>query len=755
MKNLFMVLALLSIAAVWLSVVSLCREENPNWQAHAGLVAPYTDAEQVSVSASSGGTASVVLDNNIQTFWQSDAPYPTGYIRRADQNILLDQADMGNCIASSRENLSILTDGNLDSSIKILSENGAATVTAHFAQATPLYALSIKAATEQSLSIQAIDKNGKTFFIANYEAGDSYQLRRYVPQTALNNIVRLEISTTQSYTLFEIAALAAPPLEYITIKLPQAQTIGWVDSRHYTADQCAMYGEIQLSNDGKQFKTVARLNPNAIPLVPNWISPPQTAQYIRIAQAVNNKDWAKVSIWEIDAYNEQGPYGNAPAAQAQQYPLNDILGINGIWGWGNKQGSVGLGDNKGAKLYAKVASHARNYHEMDWDISDPDHIPNYAAMTRGQGTETQPWLDWNAEYGEWKKAGLRLDISVKFERNEIHKPINWDNPQKAAYQYGYAMARHFGPTYGNGLAETIEVGNEPWDYTPQFYRTILKGMASGIKAADPALTVLPCALQAGYAQAEQSDFKNYAGLRLTADEAPYIDAYNCHHYSYLTDSLGEQRGIYPEHPQSSMRYVLNDLRFCRQNMPDKKIFVTEWGWDSEGAGENCTHSQCVSELAQAIYGIRGALWFTRLGIDRLMWYFYANGTGGSIIYNRSGLTGSVETNFAPKRAFRAFEALRHLVGEQYFLSVLREDAAVYAYVFGNKQGKATHLVVWRPVAADDTQSKNIALSLPYRATQAWRIDGSSSEGEAIDLPKQNASNITLSVSAIPMVVLLE
>lgn len=753
MKHLFLSVLLLSATTLIFFIFCAPNKSDEHWQADAGLILPFTDMAGVTATASSGGAASVVLDNDVQTFWQSDAPYPTGYLRRADQNILLDLAKKSTCSATTTDNTVLLTDGNLDNQISIQPQDSRASVSLQLPTAQSLYAISIKAHSDKPLQITAIDKAQKTHLIGTYNPNDSYQLRRYTPQLAAN-MVRIEIVCNATFAMFEIAALAAPPVEYVTIKLPQAQSIGWIDSRHYTADNNAISANIQLSTDGIHFDTVAPLQPNAIPLIPVWIDPPQTAKYIRIAQAVADKDWAKVSVWETDAYDAYGPFGAMPAAQAQTHTVADLIGINGIWGWGNKKGSVGLDDRKGAKLYARIATHARNYHEMDWDVTDPDHIPDYEAMARGQGTEAQPWLNWDTEYELWRKAGLRIELSVKFERNTLHSPAKWNDPYRAAYNYGYAIAQHFGPTQGNGMVEAIEVGNEPWDYTPTFYRAVLKGMASGIKKADPQLTVLPCALQAGNAQAEQTDLKNYAGLRLTAAEAPFIDAWNCHYYSHLTDQNGEQRGVYPEHPQSSLHGVLNDLRFCRQNMPNKQFYVTEWGWDSEGAGENCIHSQCVSESAQAIYGIRGALWLMRLGVDRLTWYFYANGTGGSIIYNQSGLTGSVETNFAPKRSFRAFEALRYLVGDKRFLSVLQENTDVHAYLLGDEKGKPTHLIIWRPVAVEDTRIVPLNLPFAYRPNQAWLIDGDNNNGTSTNAPNYQNGRLQVSASAVPMVISL-
>jgi hypothetical protein len=41
-----------------------------------------------------------------------------------------------------------------------------------------------------------------------------------------------------------------------------------------------------------------------------------------------------------------------------------MLGVNGIWGWGMK-------DQSYASNYSQVASIARNYQSMSWDVKLP------------------------------------------------------------------------------------------------------------------------------------------------------------------------------------------------------------------------------------------------------------------------------------------------------------------------------------------------------------------------------------------------
>lgn len=61
------------------------------------------------------------------------------------------------------------------------------------------------------------------------------------------------------------------------------------------------------------------------------------------------------------------------------------------------------------------------------------------------------------------------------------------------------------------------------------------------------------------------------------------------------------------------------------NMPGVPIWVTEWGWDAARPGETCGKStECVSQLAQAAYGVRGLSLLARKGVAASHWFFYAS-----------------------------------------------------------------------------------------------------------------------------------
>lgn len=396
------------------------------------------------------------------------------------------------------------------------------------------------------------------------------------------------------------------------------------------------------------------------------------------------------------SYHIDYPTSRSPNTLAQTF------GINAIWGWGYSQGNSDTA--KGARFFCSLTPNIRSYHEWNWDVSTPNNAPNYQAMAQGKGTEAQNWLNWDTEYGLWKKAGAKIQVSIKFDKQT--QPLSmWDNPYQNAYNYGYAFAKHFGAMQGNGLVDAVEVGNEPWNYPSDFYKNILNGMVNGIYDADSNLHILPCALQSANADAENSDSKNYAPARLPEQIMPKLYGFNGHYYSHINNTKEQQIALPPENPNSSFRNILADLHFRDTYLQKKAFYVTEFGWDSSSKNENCTHPQCVTEQQQAAYALRALLLLMRLGVDRAYWYFYANTTDSSMLYARSGLTETVKNNFRPKNSFFALQQLIKIMGNTYFIDTIQENEQAYIYAFGNANKQLTHWVMWQP------QNRNTYISL--------------------------------------------
>jgi hypothetical protein len=146
---------------------------------------------------------------------------------------------------------------------------------------------------------------------------------------------------------------------------------------------------------------------------------------------------------------------------------------------------------------------------------------------------------------------------------------------------------------------------------------------------------------------------------------------------------------------------------------------------------------------------------SRLGVDDMTWFFYANGNNSSSLYTRSGLTGSSATSFLEKKSFIAFEALLHHIGDDYFLDTLVENDDYWVYLFGDSTGTPTYLVGWRPVDESDGNISSISIPIAYAPDSAWTISGLSGSGTDAPLPTYSGGNMTLSLSGVPLVVKLQ
>ncbi len=719
-----------------------------NWDPDAGVVPALTENAQVKVS-SNAKDAAKVLDKNKNTLWQSSASFPNGFMTRSDLNLLLGQvASKGSSPVSQAANA---TDGNVETDAKVSLQGKEARVEFPLTKKSSLRSISLRLSHyQQAIQIFAVLADGSAKYLRNYEVLDYNKLRRLPIAAAEVQAIRLVSKT--DFVVREIAAMASAPTEFVELDLGRTQEIGMIETRHWAGSGTATATRLLLSEDGKRWTKVADLNPEEVHAVQTLLMPAKQGRFIRLEHELVAKDWNKVTVFEINAYDAYGPYGKMPAAKQNPTNFRDLLGVNGIWGWGHNKYSKQLKPGEGPDLYRRVASHARNYHFMTWDVKDPDHKPDFEAMAAGKGSEVFEWLDWDREYSEWKASGLKVQTTVKF--GEIEAKL-WDDPYQAGYNYGYAFAKHFGPTTGNGLVDAMEIGNEPWYCDAEFYRQVFHGMAKGAKAADANIFVLPCALQAGFPSNEVDGlFRNYMGARLPAETAPYIDGINVHYYSWISNQEGKPICVQPEHPYTSMRGILNDIRFRDKNLPGLPIYLSELGWDSNGGGEDCTHSECVSERAQALYAVRSVLMMARLGINRMTWYFYANEDKGSSLFTRCGLTSAPRSGYVEKRSFRALESLVNLIGDLHFLELIQEDENAWVYVLGDKTGKASHLVAWRPVAGDDQAEETIHFE--YAATAVWAkaIDGIKSKAKEKTLPKIVDNQWEMEVTAIPVIVAL-
>lgn len=712
------------------------QSTSTTWDPDAGYIASWTN-EATASTTSKPTDAMKVLDSDPNTAWQSDAPLPEGFVSRQDLNVFLDK----NLPESAGLNLNFATDGNLATAANIRLSGALDSMVIDLGTQKSLFALSIKCAVNSPVEVFFFEGKNKFVRLNDYAPSDNYKLRQM--EVPGGKAGKLLFVYSADFQLFELAGLAGPPVEGVTVDLGSIRPIGQVHTRHWAGEGTANRTNLLVSADGRSWTKAADLDPNALHTVITNFTPEVNARYLKIEHELRVADWNKVYVWEVKAYDQYGPYGQRLDPVQGNVTIRELLGVNGYWSFGTDQYSDLLAPDGGPYRFKPVASHLRNYHDMSWDLKSPSDPIDFDKMSAGGGTPATEWLNWDREYKAWHEgAGMNVQASLQFYK---FKPEDWKNPREEGRRYAEAFTRHFGTKKGNGLICSIEAGNEPWHYPAEVYREILLGMAEGAEAGDPTVEVFPCALQAVDPLAEKlGPWKNYIGDRITPASARLLDGINIHCYSYVARADGKMRAVHPEHPNSTFWEMLNAIRWRNQNMPGKKIYLSEWGWDSDGAGEDCTHDVCVSEQAAANYAVRGALIAARLGIDRATWFFHANDKSPSSLYTRSGLLGSAKTGFAKKKTFFAIQSLVEILGNKYFHSVVREDETAWVYRFGDADGKVTHLVAWRPVNSDDFVNRITTINSPEKLKSVWLLDSSKSavslgkSGTELQLPASGA-----------------
>eukprot|EP01105_Mastigella_eilhardi_P008913 TRINITY_DN2136_c0_g1_i8.p1 TRINITY_DN2136_c0_g1~~TRINITY_DN2136_c0_g1_i8.p1 ORF type:complete len:594 (+),score=103.68 TRINITY_DN2136_c0_g1_i8:78-1784(+) len=535
------------------------------WDADAGLPAALVPVgAAVRASSAQAGAASVV-DGDLATFWQSDAFFPTGHVIRADANSFLQLCSKtpSACTSSSSPavNMSAATDGSFLTGVG-LTAGGATNVWAVVELPTPattFFGVGLRCTTPGTVTVEVVLRDGSSLQLGTYtqQQNNNYVTLRFTGSLS-STASGVRVSAQNSFTLTELCFISESPFETITVDMGSVKEVTWICTRHYTGS-AVLATTLLGSVDGSEWQLLANLHHDAIPMIPTKITTTRL-RYIQIRDDMALTDWSKASVWEITAYDENGPYGALPTPNPRaSVSLAKMLGVNGIWGWGTQSYSDANKTSVGPSLYTACSTHGRNYHNMNWDVKDPDNTPNYEAMADGKGTEAQGWLNWDTEYEAWVKSGLEVEASIQFTASMF--PVSaWTDPEQDGYNYANAFAAHFGPS-GAALIKVMEVGNEPWDYPAKFYQSVLRGFTNGAAKGDPKMLIVPCALQANSLEEANATSGNYIGTRVTSDIASKLDGLNAHAYSFVYNQTGARVGTYPENPASTMQSVRAMLRW--------------------------------------------------------------------------------------------------------------------------------------------------------------------------------------------------
>ncbi len=706
------------------------------WNADAGIVSPLNSKAKVEVT--SGENVVAITDGDRDSYWESTSPLPEKYILRNDLNLFLNRTkydlDYNNRFTTNA------FDGITSSKSEITSGS----LIIKFKAPEALLLLSIKINTKDTVWIKV--ETLKKQFVFSYAPTENYHLKTFEFKSS-DEVISINLTSISSFEVFEIAGLHSLLKEEVIFDLLKESRIGWIGSRHYNGKGVVSIS-VLVSSNKTHWKEVAKLNPQATAFVPTLLTPEITARYIKVSFTLKPVLYQKAKLHEFEVYDKYGPFGTPPQPALATRTYGQSMGINAIWGWGYSVSSTELKKDIGAQMFQRVAKLARNYHGIDWDILKPTDDPNYQKMVQGNGTTATTWINWDTEYRIWKNAGFSIDACIMFNNNQFPDTL-WKNTVMESYNYGASFSKHF--SQSSPLVSIVEIGNEPWEYSKPVYKDILTGMSKGFRTNSKELIILPCATQA---YVKNSVLGNYISKYLNRKNTGNLSGLNTHIYSYTYNYDGDRIAVNPEDPRSEVWSINNLHTFSKSNLSDIPVYVTEFGFDSHGGGDDCTHAVCVSEFEQAIYGARMALILYRFGTEQFYWYFFSNVDYTSMLHNRSGLISSYSKGFEKKKSFFSFELLQEQLGNYYFHSIIMENEEAYVYAFSDENGRVKRIIAWRPTS--ENHEKNVWVDIPgsYVIEEAIPLASTSDE---ISIPSyvRSVNSLKISLNGIPIILLVK
>ena len=706
------------------------------WEPDAGLISPYT--KNATITVSSGNNFLAIIDGDQNSYWESTSPLPENYISSRDLNIFLNTR---NYSLDKNNKLATLAFDGITSSKAIIKSNK---FKVSLNKPELLSLISIKINTIDTVWITLNSVNEKTNYY--YSPTENYTLKAFNLDSNIE-ITSINFKCKNSFEVFEVAGLSTLPFEYVIFDLHKEQSIGWIGSRHYNGEGVVSISVLSSMNK-VDWKEISTLNPNTTTFTQQLVSPEVKARYIKVSFLLQPKAYQKAKLQEFEVYDSNGPFGSRDNPRLAKNTYGESMGINAIWGWGYNTSSDKLSIDSGPNMFNSIAGLARNYHGLDWDIKNPKDNPRYEKMAFDKGTSATPWVNWDTEYGAWKKAGMEVDACIMFN-NQYFPDTLWHFPKDESYNYGASFGKHFSKK--KSLVSLVEIGNEPWEYSKTKYRDILLGMSKGLKSNSDKLKVLPCATQAYHRKA---DIGNYISEYITKKNSAYIQGLNTHVYSYVFDYNGNRFAVNPEDPRSEVWSINNLKKFSYSNLSGIPVYVTEFGYDSHGGGDDCTHTVCVSETTQAIYGTRMALILYRLGVEQFYWYYYANVDYTSMLHNRSGLTSSHSKGFQKKKSFFSFQLLKENLGNYYFHDIIMENDDAYVYAYSDESGKIKRIIAWRPTSNNHDQNEWIEFPCSSVIEEVIPITNTT-ESNTNTSYVRSVNSVRISLSGIPVIIKLK
>ena len=401
--------------------------------------------------------------------------------------------------------------------------------------------------------------------------------------------------------------------------------------------------------------------------------------------------------WNFDEYYTKLKKEGIDVVPCIQGTANWILG-NGLKFESKNEKPLGIG--KDPTLSASYIEHA-------------SHMYQYAAR---YGSRVVPVNTLKLTDNQKKVSGLNL---IKYYENFNEPNKTWE--KRASYFSPYEFAAMCSADY-DGHESTM-------------------GKNIGIKNADPNSKLVMGGL------AGMDTFINYVELMKTwfennrKDKKFAVDVLNFHTYA------GKMS---PE--ASKMKENLSEIvKWRNTNLPDKEIWLTEFGWDTNVKSPTAAPSY----EAQANWLVRGYLAAMSAGIDRASMYMIRDvESWSSTKYATSGLVGQ-KGSWAPKTSWFYVYTMKNTLKDMVYDSVVKESSNLYIYKFvsANKKSTKECYVLWCPTS-NGTKINNYKLNIGKKQKATLiNLEEDYYDGIKTNLNITN-SQVTLNVSERPSFVVV-
>ncbi len=512
---------------------------------------------------------------------------------------------------------------------------------------------------------------------------------------------------------------------------------------------------------------------------------------------------ACTAAWQKDAGLNSSAY--LPANTPHTVTFKNMIGVNANTNWDQIYQVLKI-----TNPFKDVATHARSFHhaEKDYRLNKPCpngdcssytgclDMPAFYQCTPAQRKPVNE-VAWNGmdlyryRYSLWRKdfkeihASLTLAPTGNAAFDLPHNyPTGWWTPEEwgggtsatpnlqgihdKAKDYAEAFAAKMCPNPKDCMVDVLEIGNEPWTYSEQVYEAIQRGFIDGLrcfynsdKPSDWHMKLLPASFQAHHAETtalpnggDKSTLKDYMGTRIPCYLAKYYEGINVHFYSFQNGNNNYNLTEIPESNNSDFKYLRNTVKWANTNMPNKKIYLTEFGWDSETVGET----------AQGAYLLRSLCIAQRLKLHQTTIFNSTDDTFGGL-FASAGLY-KVDGNAAlttPKPAFFTLKNMLDKIGDKTFLSALSENGTAYAYMLGDAvTKKPEYIVIWKPTSIakdgkDALSLQHVTLALPKGVTVAaspkYWLTATANQLYTDAIANNTTNNtMTLGISGTPLLI---